>query len=58
MALYGHTGSVNCLALYGDRLVSGSKDRLVKGRQGGICTDFSCHHFLASICPRLCLLVT
>lgn len=33
MALYGHTGTVNCLDLHGDRLVSGSKDRLVKGQQ-------------------------
>lgn len=33
MALYGHTGTVNCLDLHGDRLVSGSKDRLVKGPQ-------------------------
>lgn len=32
MALYGHTGTVNCLDVYGDRLVSGSKDRLVKGQ--------------------------
>lgn len=32
MALYGHTGTVNCLDLHGDRLVSGSKDRLVKGQ--------------------------
>lgn len=33
MALYGHTGTVNCLDLHGDRLVSGSKDRLVKGQR-------------------------
>ncbi|KAM8887573.1 F-box/WD repeat-containing protein 10 [Synchiropus picturatus] len=30
MALYGHTGSVNCLDIYEDRLVSGAKDCQVK----------------------------
>uniref|UniRef100_A0A3Q1HJ97 Uncharacterized protein n=1 Tax=Anabas testudineus TaxID=64144 RepID=A0A3Q1HJ97_ANATE len=30
MALYGHTGSVNCLDVHADRLVSGAKDCLVK----------------------------
>lgn len=33
MELYGHTGTVNCLDLHGDRLVSGSKDGYVKGKQ-------------------------
>ncbi len=33
MALYGHTGSVNCLDVHADRLVSGAKDCLVKGKQ-------------------------
>ncbi|KAM6964696.1 F-box/WD repeat-containing protein 10 [Tautogolabrus adspersus] len=28
--LYGHTGAVNCLDVYADRLVSGAKDCLVK----------------------------
>ncbi|XP_047464598.1 F-box/WD repeat-containing protein 10 [Mugil cephalus] len=30
MALYGHTGTINCLDVHGDRLVSGAKDCLVK----------------------------
>ncbi|TKS89550.1 F-box/WD repeat-containing protein 10 F-box and WD-40 domain-containing protein 10 [Collichthys lucidus] len=30
MALYGHTGTVNCLDVHADRLVSGAKDCLVK----------------------------
>uniref|UniRef100_A0A8C4GEP3 F-box and WD repeat domain containing 10 n=1 Tax=Dicentrarchus labrax TaxID=13489 RepID=A0A8C4GEP3_DICLA len=30
MALYGHTGTVNCLDVHDDRLVSGAKDCLVK----------------------------
>ncbi|XP_008293454.1 F-box/WD repeat-containing protein 10, partial [Stegastes partitus] len=30
MVLYGHTGTINCLDLHDDRLVSGSKDSLVK----------------------------
>lgn len=33
MALYGHTGTVNCLDVHADRLVSGAKDCLVKGEQ-------------------------
>lgn len=33
MALYGHTGTVNCLDVHGDRLVSGAKDCLVKGKK-------------------------
>ncbi|XP_020486457.2 F-box/WD repeat-containing protein 10 [Labrus bergylta] len=30
MMLYGHTGTVNCLDVYADRLVSGAKDCVVK----------------------------
>ncbi|KAG7227685.1 hypothetical protein INR49_029446, partial [Caranx melampygus] len=30
MELYGHTGTINCLDVHGDRLVSGSKDSFVK----------------------------
>ncbi|XP_062298242.1 F-box and WD repeat domain containing protein 10B [Scomber scombrus] len=30
MVLYGHTGTVNCLDVHGDRLVSGAKDCIVK----------------------------
>ncbi|XP_032358183.1 F-box/WD repeat-containing protein 10 isoform X1 [Etheostoma spectabile] len=30
MSLYGHTGTVNCLDVHDDRLVSGAKDCLVK----------------------------
>ncbi|XP_070708339.1 F-box and WD repeat domain containing protein 10B [Pempheris klunzingeri] len=30
MVLYGHTGTVNCLDVHADRLVSGAKDCLVK----------------------------
>lgn len=33
MALYGHTGTVNCLDVHADRLVSGAKDCQVKGKQ-------------------------
>lgn len=31
MALYGHSGTVNCLDVHADRLVSGAKDCQVKG---------------------------
>lgn len=31
--LYGHGGTVNCLDVHADRLVSGAKDCLVKGKQ-------------------------
>lgn len=30
---HGHFGTINCLDLYEDRLVSGAKDCRVKGRQ-------------------------
>lgn len=33
MALYGHTGTVNCLDVHADRLVSGAKDCLIKGKK-------------------------
>lgn len=33
MALYGHTGTVNCLDADADKLVSGAKDCAVKGKQ-------------------------
>lgn len=33
MALYGHSGTVNCLDVHADRLVSGAKDCQVKGKQ-------------------------
>lgn len=33
MVLYGHTGTVNCLDVHADRLVSGAKDCIVKGKQ-------------------------
>lgn len=33
MTLYGHSATVNCLDVHADRLVSGSKDCLVKGEQ-------------------------
>lgn len=33
MALYGHSGAVTCLDVQGDTLVSGAKDRSVKGER-------------------------
>lgn len=32
MLLYGHMGTINCLDLHGNHLVSGAKDRRVKGK--------------------------
>lgn len=43
MALYGHTRSINCLDVHADRLVSGAKDCLVKGKQSlkGVCVGMA-----------------
>ncbi|XP_033975548.1 F-box/WD repeat-containing protein 10 [Trematomus bernacchii] len=56
MMLYGHTGTVNCLGVHADRLVSGGKDCLVKVwslHTGKIFEDFHFKHTSPVQCVRI-----
>ncbi|KAK5851125.1 hypothetical protein PBY51_001944 [Eleginops maclovinus] len=56
MMLYGHTGTVHCLDVHGDRLVSGAKDCFVKVwslHTGKIFEDFIFKHASPVHCVRI-----
>nr|XP_033964022.1 F-box/WD repeat-containing protein 10 [Pseudochaenichthys georgianus] len=56
MMLYGHTGTVNCLGVHADRLVSGGKDCLVKVwslHTGKMFEDFHFKHTSPVQCVRI-----
>ncbi|XP_071318147.1 F-box and WD repeat domain containing protein 10B isoform X2 [Trachinotus anak] len=56
MVLYGHTGTVNCLDVHADRLVSGAKDCLVKVwnlHTGNHFEDFNFKHPSSIQCVKI-----
>uniref|UniRef100_A0A3B4XB73 F-box and WD repeat domain containing 10 n=1 Tax=Seriola lalandi dorsalis TaxID=1841481 RepID=A0A3B4XB73_SERLL len=56
MELYGHTGTVNCLDVHADRLVSGAKDCLVKVwnlQTGNRFEDFNFKHPSSIQCVKI-----
>ncbi|XP_029384219.1 CMT1A duplicated region transcript 1 protein [Echeneis naucrates] len=56
MVLYGHTGTVNCLDVHADRLVSGAKDCLVKVwnlQTGNHLEDFNFKHPKSIQCVKI-----
>uniref|UniRef100_A0A8C6SA46 F-box and WD repeat domain containing 10 n=1 Tax=Neogobius melanostomus TaxID=47308 RepID=A0A8C6SA46_9GOBI len=56
MTLLGHTGAVNCLDVYGDRLVSGAKDCTVKIwslENGKLCDEYNFKHPSSVQCVKI-----
>uniref|UniRef100_A0A3Q3A3B3 F-box and WD repeat domain containing 10 n=1 Tax=Kryptolebias marmoratus TaxID=37003 RepID=A0A3Q3A3B3_KRYMA len=49
--LCGHTGTINCLDVQADRLVSGAKDCCVKGKP--LFTDFDFSHLGSVLCVKI-----